>query len=162
MQALKASLPALSACLHVAASLRDERDLGPLSGPSALVKRVGATISKLLHNVSHGANRRLLVHLGEAPGLSLIPPTGNTSFDAWLLVHLLTESECTVLLKSLLEWHNGLRVCLAVLLNARKAAVQVCARLAQDCFKLTVASLAQQLCLALRSLCTSDICIWVR
>jgi hypothetical protein len=125
MQALKASLPAVSACLHAAAALSDEHDLEPLSGPCALVKRVSTTISKLLHNVSHGANRRLLLHLGEAPGLALIPATGNTRFDAWLLVHLLSDSECTFLLKSLLEWQNSLRVYLAALLNARKEAAQV-------------------------------------
>lgn len=125
MQAMKASLPALSACIHVAASTSDDSDLGPLRGPSELVKRIGVIFSKLLHGVSHGANRRLLVQLGEAPGMALIPTTGNTRFDAWLLVHLLSNAECTNLLRSLLDWQNGLRVSLSSLLSARKDAAQV-------------------------------------
>ena len=125
VQALKASLPALSACIHAAAASSDDSELGPLSGPSALLKRIGATVSKLLHSVSHGANRRLLVQLGDAHGMALIPATGNTKFDAWLLVHLLSNAECTSLLKSLLEWQNRLRVHLSALLIARKDAAQV-------------------------------------
>lgn len=60
-----------------------------------------------------------------APGLAFLTATGNNSFDAAVLLCLLTTSTSSPLVKKLLEWQNRLRMLLLDLFAARRESSKV-------------------------------------
>jgi hypothetical protein len=126
LQALKAMMPALSACIHrCAAETEVGSDGAELCDDCWIIKRVGELVSKTLSSLTLAANRALLCMVAEvAPEMALVSHTNNDTFDASLLVHLLSSAECLGLLKSFLGWQNGVRKQLGNLLELRKGMMQ--------------------------------------
>lgn len=76
-------------------------------------------------------NSRIFVTAPEsAPDLAFLPATGNQSFDAAVLICLLTSSGSVSLVKKLLEWQNRLRMLLLDLFAVRREIAKV--KLSQD------------------------------